>query len=65
MCVIICLILCEPMDCSPPLSMGFSRQEYCSGSPFPTPEDTSAPRDRITSPALAGRFFATSATWEV
>ena len=28
-----CLILCSPMDCSPPapLSMGFPRQEYWSG----------------------------------
>ena len=26
--------LCYPMDCSPP-SMGFSRQEYWSGVPFP------------------------------
>ena len=25
------------MDCSPPLSMGFSRQDYCSGLPFPPP----------------------------
>ena len=29
------------MACSPPraLSMGFSRQEYWSGLPFPSPED--------------------------
>ena len=34
-----CLTLCDPMDCSPqaPLSMKFSRQEYCSGLPFPFP----------------------------
>ena len=31
-----CLTLCNPMDCSPP-SMGFSRQEYWSGSPVPSP----------------------------
>ena len=32
-----CPTLCDPMDCSPPgpLSMGFSRQEYWSGLPFP------------------------------
>ena len=31
--------LCDPMDCSPPgsLSMEFSRQEYWSGKPFPSP----------------------------
>ena len=35
-----CLTLCNPMDCSPPgfLSMGFSRQEYWSGLPLPSPE---------------------------
>ena len=34
-----CPILCDPMDRSPPgsLSMGFSRQEYWSGLPFPSP----------------------------
>ena len=31
-----CLALCDPMD---PLSVGFSRQEYWSGLPFPSPED--------------------------
>ena len=32
---------CGPMDCSPPapLFMGFSRQEYWSGFPFPSPGD--------------------------
>ena len=34
-----CPTLCDPMDitCQAPLSMGFSRQEYCSGLPFPFP----------------------------
>ena len=32
-----CLALCNPMDCRGPLSMGFSRQEYWSGLPFPSP----------------------------
>ena len=33
-----CPTLCNPMDCSPPvsLSMGFSRQEYWSGVPLPS-----------------------------
>ena len=33
--------LCDPMDCSlpGPLSMGFSRQEYWNGLPFPSPGD--------------------------
>ena len=30
-----CLTLCDPMDCSPPGYMEFSRQEYSSGLPFP------------------------------
>ena len=37
-----CPTLCNPMNCSPPgssLSMGFSRQEFCSGLPFPSPGD--------------------------
>ena len=34
-----CLTLCDHRDCSPPapLSMEFSRQEYWSGLPFPSP----------------------------
>ena len=31
-----CLTLCNPMDLGP-LSMGFSRQEYWSGLPLPSP----------------------------
>ena len=29
-----------------PLSMGFSRQEYWSGFPFPSPGESSQPRDQ-------------------
>ena len=34
-----CLTLSDPMDCSPPgsPSLGLSRQEHWSGSPFPSP----------------------------
>ena len=34
-----CLTLCDPIDCSLPgsSSMGFSRQEYWSGVPLPSP----------------------------
>ena len=35
-----------------PLSMGFSRQEYWSGLPFPSPEDLPDSRIEPTSPAL-------------
>ena len=46
-----------------PLSMGFSRQEYCSGLPFPSPGDLSEPEmepEAPVSPALAGGFFTTA-----
>ena len=42
-----------------PLSMGFSRQEYWTGLPFPPPGDLSDPGIKVTSPALAGGFFTT------
>ena len=34
-----CLTLCDPMFCTAcqAPSMGFPRQEYCSGLPFPSP----------------------------
>ena len=50
-----------------PLSMGFSRQEYWSGLSCPPPGDLPDPRtepESLMSPALAGRLFTTSATWE-
>ena len=39
--------------------MGFPRQEYWSGLPFPSPGDLPNPGTGLASPALAGRFFAT------
>ena len=50
-----------------PLFMGFSRQEYWGGLPCPPPGDLLDPGIEPTalmSPALAGRFFTTSTTWE-
>ena len=50
-----------------PLSMGFSRQEYWSGLPFPSQGDLPNPGIEpasFMSPALADRFFTTNATWE-
>ena len=35
-----------------PLSMGFSRQEYWSGPPFPSPEDLADPGIKPKFPAL-------------
>ena len=40
-----------------PLSMGFTRQECCSGLPFPTPADLPDPGIKLASPTLAGRFL--------
>ena len=45
-----------------PLSMGFPRQKYWSGLPFPPPEDLPNPGIKpppLVSPASAGRFFTT------
>ena len=65
----LCPTLCDPMDSSPPgsPSTGFSRQEYWSGLPHSPPEDLPNPGVEPMShmsPALAGWFFTTSATWE-
>ena len=35
-----------------PLSMGFPRQEYCNGLPFPSPGDLPHPGIKPESPAL-------------
>ena len=53
--------------CQAPLSMGFSRQEYWSGLPFPLPGHLPDPwiePSPFTSPALVGGFFIASTTWE-
>ena len=65
---------CVPLFATPwtvtpqaPLSMWFSRQEYWSGLPCSTPGDVSNPGTEpmsLMSPALAGVFFSTGATWE-
>ena len=50
------------------LSMGFSRQEYWSGLPFPPAGDLPAPGTQLLSPvppALAGEFFNTSADYVI
>ena len=49
------------------LSIGLSRQEYWNGLPCSPPADLPNPRIEsmsLTSPELAGGFFATHATWE-
>ena len=49
-----CLTLCDPQTvaCQPPLSMEFSRREYWSGLPFPSPGDLPNPGVEPGSPAL-------------
>ena len=50
-----------------PLSMGFSRQEYWSGLPCPPSghlPDPGIEPVSLKSPALAGGFFTTSASWK-
>ena len=66
-----CQTLCNPMasfaTCQALLSMGFSRQEYCIGLPFPPPgdlPDTGIKPVSLVSPELEGGFFTTSANWE-
>ena len=57
-----CWTLCDAMDCSyqAPPSMGFSRQEYWSGLPFPSPGDLPYPGIEPGSPA----FQADALTFE-
>ena len=66
----LCLILCNPMNCTAhqaPLSLGFSRQEYWSGLPFPPPGDlfnSGIEPASLLSPTMVDGFFTTGATWE-
>ena len=62
-----CPTLCDPMDCSPPGSCvhGILQARYWSGLPWPPPGALPNPGIKpmsLMSPALAGRFFITSAT---
>ena len=60
--------LCDPMVCSPSdsfVSVEFSRQDYWSGLPFPTPgylPDSGIETKSLASPALAGGFFSNCAS---
>ena len=46
-----------------PLSMEFSKQEYCSGLPFPSPGDLPDPGIKPRSPALQADFFFFFTVW--
>ena len=66
-CIIMCACSVVSKSATPrtvahqtPLSMAFSRQEYWTGLPFPTPRDLSDPGIEpasLASPTLTGRFF--------
>ena len=62
----LCLTLCDPMDCS--LSVSSVHRIFLAGGlPCPPPGDLPNPgieTASLMSPALAGRFFVTSATWK-
>ena len=46
------LVTAWTVACQAPLSMGFSRQEYWNGLPFPSPGDLLNPEIKTGSPAL-------------
>ena len=53
--------------CQAPLSTGFPKQAYWGGLPCPPPGDlhnAGIEPTSLMSPALAGGFFTTSATWD-
>ena len=65
----LCVLSCVQLSLAhqAPLSMEFSRQEYWSKLPFPTPGDLpilGIEPTSLASPSLAGGFFITRATWE-
>ena len=64
-----CMTVCDGVDCSLTGSSvhGILRQEYWSLLSFPSPEDLPDPGIEsacLMFPALAGRFFTSSTTWE-
>ena len=61
-----CLILCDPMDCSPPGSSihGILQARMLCPSPGDLPDPGIKPLS-LKSPALAGGFFITNTTWKV
>ena len=64
-----CLTLCTPMDCSPPGSSlhGISQARVMECVAIASSRGSSQPRDQTCIsmfPALAGKFFTTSTTWE-
>ena len=52
------------VTCQAPLSMGFSRQEYWSGFPFPSPGDLPNPGIEPKSPAFQADSLLTDLWWK-
>ena len=77
MCVCVCVCVCAQscpffvtpwtIACQIPLSMGFSKQEYWSRVPFPSPGNLPYPGIKPkspASPALASGLFTSSAKFQ-
>ena len=52
----------QAVSCQASLFMGFSRQEYLGGLPFPSPGELTGPGIKLRSPEMAGKFFRVWAT---
>ena len=74
---LLCLCVCVPLlgcvqlnrtlwtvACQAPLFIGFSRQEYWSGLPFPSPEDLPNPGIEPRSPTLEADALTLKVTEE-
>ena len=57
-----CPTLCDSKEaCQPPLSMGFPKQEYWSGLPFPSPGDFLDPGFEPRDPGIGSKSPALQA----
>ena len=71
----LCPTLClQAVTCQPPLSMGFSMQEYWSGLPYSSPGGLADPGSELGSPTLQvdsllseplGKQFMQRTSWEM
>ena len=67
MCVLSCVLLFATpwtIACQTPLSMEFSKQEYWSGLPVPTPGEYSQPKDQTRISCIGRCIVQHWATWE-
>ena len=63
----LCPALCNPLDCSLPGLSVHGILQATPGMPYPPSRNLPDPgmeAASLTSPALAGRFFTTNATWK-